>query len=127
MNPLTNCKNIYFIGIGGIGMSALARYFNTQGVVVSGYDKTPTLLTDALIEEGIEIHFEDDLNKIDKAATVIVYTPAIPSEHGELNYYRDNKYLVVKRSDVLQWITENAFTIAIAGTHGKTTTTSLVT
>ena len=125
MNPLTNCKNIYFIGIGGIGMSALARYFNTQGVVVSGYDKTPTLLTDALIEEGIQIHFEDDLNKIDKAATVIVYTPAIPSEHGELNYYRDNKYLVVKRSDVLQWITENAFTIAIAGTHGKTTTTSM--
>jgi len=125
MNPLANCKNIYFIGIGGIGMSALARYFNTQGVVVSGYDKTPTLLTDALIEEGIQIHFEDDLNKIDKAATVIVYTPAIPSEHGELNYYRDNKYLVVKRSDVLQWITENAFTIAIAGTHGKTTTTSM--
>ncbi len=125
MNPLTNCKNIYFIGIGGIGMSALARYFNTQGVVVSGYDKTPTLLTDALIEEGIQIHFEDDPAKIDKAATVIVYTPAIPSEHGELNYYRDNKYLVVKRSDVLQWITENAFTIAIAGTHGKTTTTSM--
>lgn len=125
MNPLTNCKNIYFIGIGGIGMSALARYFNTQGVVVSGYDKMPTLLTDALIEEGIEIHFEDDLNKIDKAAAVIVYTPAIPSEHGELNYYRDNGYLVVKRSDVLQWITENAFTIAIAGTHGKTTTTSM--
>ena len=125
MNPLTNCKNIYFIGIGGIGMSALARYFNTQGIIVSGYDKTPTLLTDALIEEGIQIHFEDDLNKIDKAATVIVYTPAIPSEHGELNYYRDNKYLVVKRSDVLQWITENAFTIAIAGTHGKTTTTSM--
>ena len=125
MNPLTNCKNIYFIGIGGIGMSALARYFNTQGVIVSGYDKTPTLLTDALIEEGIQIHFEDDLAKIDKAATVIVYTPAIPAEHGELNYYRDNKYLVVKRSDVLQWITENAFTIAIAGTHGKTTTTSM--
>ena len=125
MNPLTNCKNIYFIGIGGIGMSALARYFHTQGVVVSGYDKTPTLLTDALIEEGIQIHFEDDLTKIDKAATVIVYTPAIPAEHGELNYFRDNKYLVVKRSDVLQWITENAFTIAIAGTHGKTTTTSM--
>ena len=125
MNPLTNCKNIYFIGIGGIGMSALARYFNTQGVVVSGYDKTPTLLTDALIEEGIQIHFEDDISKIDKAATVIVYTPAIPSLHGELNYYRDKGYLVVKRSDVLQWITENAFTIAIAGTHGKTTTTSM--
>lgn len=125
MNPLTNCKNIYFIGIGGIGMSALARYFNKQGVIVSGYDKTPTDLTKALEEEGIVIHFEDDLNKIDKAATVIVYTPAIPANHGELNFYRDNGYLVVKRSDVLQWITENAFTIAIAGTHGKTTTTSM--
>lgn len=125
MNPLKNCKHIYFIGIGGIGMSALARYFNKQGVVVSGYDKTPTLLTDALIQEGIQIHFEDDLSKIDKEAAVIVYTPAIPSDHGELNYYKDNGYLVVKRSDVLQWITENAFTIAIAGTHGKTTTTSM--
>ena len=125
MNPLTNLKRIYFIGIGGIGMSALARYFNTQGVIVSGYDKTPTALTDSLIEEGIAIHFEDDLNQIDKAATVIVYTPAIPSEHKELNFYRDNGYLVVKRSDVLQWVTENAFTIGIAGTHGKTTTTSM--
>lgn len=125
MNPLTNLKNIYFIGIGGIGMSALARYFNTQGVRVSGYDKTPTPLTQSLIAEGIAIHFEDDLNKIDKQATVIVYTPAIPSSHGELNYYRDHDYLVVKRSDVLQWVTENAFTIGIAGTHGKTTTTSM--
>jgi UDP-N-acetylmuramate--alanine ligase len=106
-------------------MSALARYFNTQGVFVSGYDKTPTALTDSLVEEGIAIHFEDDLNQIDKAATVIVYTPAIPAEHKELNYYRDNHYLVVKRSDVLQWVTENAFTIGIAGTHGKTTTTSM--
>jgi UDP-N-acetylmuramate--alanine ligase len=125
MNPLTNIKRIYFIGIGGIGMSALARYFNTQGVFVSGYDKTPTALTDSLMEEGIAIHFEDDLNQIDKEATVIVYTPAIPAEHKELNYYKDNHYLVVKRSDVLQWVTENAFTIGIAGTHGKTTTTSM--
>jgi UDP-N-acetylmuramate--alanine ligase len=125
MNPLTNIKRIYFIGIGGIGMSALARYFNTQGVVVAGYDKTPTALTADLEKEGIAIHFEDDINKIDKEATVIVYTPAIPAEHTELNYYRDNGYLVVKRSDVLNWITENAFTIAIAGTHGKTTTTSM--
>jgi UDP-N-acetylmuramate--alanine ligase len=125
MNPLIDLKRIYFIGIGGIGMSALARYFNTQGVFVSGYDKTPTALTDSLVEEGISIHFEDDLNQIDKAATVIVYTPAIPSEHKELNFYRDNGYLVVKRSDVLQWVTENAFTIGIAGTHGKTTTTSM--
>ena len=125
MNPLIDLKRIYFIGIGGIGMSALARYFNTQGVFVSGYDKTPTALTDSLVVEGISIHFEDDLNQIDKAATVIVYTPAIPSEHKELNFYRDNGYLVVKRSDVLQWVTENAFTIGIAGTHGKTTTTSM--
>ena len=125
MNPLTNIKNIYFIGIGGIGMSALARYFNTQGVNVSGYDKTPTSLTDDLIKEGIQIHFEDDINQIDKAATVIVYTPAVPATHLELNYYRDHGYNVVKRSDVLQWVTENAFTIGIAGTHGKTTTTSM--
>jgi UDP-N-acetylmuramate--alanine ligase len=125
MNPLTNIKRIYFIGIGGIGMSALARYFNTQGVIVSGYDKTPTTLTQDLEQEGIQIHFDDDINKIDKDASVIVYTPAIPTEHKELNYLRDNGYLVVKRSDVLNWITENAFTIAIAGTHGKTTTTSM--
>lgn len=125
MNPLTNIQRIYFIGIGGIGMSALARYFNTQGVKVSGYDKTPTPLTDDLEKEGIQIHFEDDLAKIDKEATVIVYTPAIPADHKELNFYRDNGYNVVKRSDVLQWVTENAFTIGIAGTHGKTTTTSM--
>jgi UDP-N-acetylmuramate--alanine ligase len=125
MNPLTNIKRIYFIGIGGIGMSALARYFNTQGVYVSGYDKTPTTLTDDLSNEGIAIHFEDDLQQIDKEATVIVYTPAIPAAHTELNYFKDNGYNVVKRSDVLNWITENAFTIGIAGTHGKTTTTSM--
>jgi UDP-N-acetylmuramate--alanine ligase len=106
-------------------MSALARYFNTQGVKVSGYDKTPTPLTDDLIKEGIHIHFEDDIALIDKEATVIVYTPAIPSDHKEFNYYKDNGYNVVKRSDVLQWVTENAFTIGIAGTHGKTTTTSM--
>jgi UDP-N-acetylmuramate--alanine ligase len=125
MNPLTNIKRIYFIGIGGIGMSALARYFNTQGVYVSGYDKTPTGLTDDLIKEGIKIHFEDDIHQLDKDATVIVYTPAIPSAHAELNYFIDKGYNVVKRSDVLNWITENAFTIGIAGTHGKTTTTSM--
>ena len=72
MNPLTNIKHIYFIGIGGIGMSALARYFNTQGVKVAGYDKTSTSLTDELVNEGISIHFEDDVNQIDKAATVVV-------------------------------------------------------
>ena len=90
MNPLTNIKRIYFIGIGGIGMSALARYFNTQGVKVSGYDKTPTALTKSLENEGIFIHFEDDLNQIDKDATVIVYTPAIPADHKGLNFFKDN-------------------------------------
>ncbi len=125
MNPLTDLKRIYFIGIGGIGMSALARYFNTQGVKVAGYDKTPSTLTNHLEKEGIQIHFDDDINKLDKDASVIVYTPAIPADHKELNYYRDHGYLVVKRSDVLQWVTENAFTIGIAGTHGKTTTTSM--
>lgn len=125
MNPLIDLKRIYFIGIGGIGMSALARYFNTQGVKVAGYDKTPSTLTNHLEKEGIQIHFDDDINKLDKDASVIVYTPAIPADHKELNYYRDHGYLVVKRSDVLQWVTENAFTIGIAGTHGKTTTTSM--
>ncbi len=125
MNPLTNIKNIYFIGIGGIGMSALARYFNTQGVTVSGYDKTPTVLTADLEREGIQIHFDDNIEKIDKQATIVVYTPAVPADHSELNYCKNNGYNVVKRSDVLNWITENAFTIAIAGTHGKTTTTSM--
>ena len=90
MNPLTNIKHIYFIGIGGIGMSALARYFNTQGVVVSGYDKTPTALTDDLEKEGIKVHFDDDVNQIDKEATVVVYTPAIPASHSELNYCKEN-------------------------------------
>lgn len=125
MNPLIGIKRIYFIGIGGIGMSAIARYFNAQGVLVSGYDKTPTLLTDSLQKEGIQIHFEDNIELADKEATVIVYTPAIPKEHSELNYFLNNNYLVVKRSDVLLWITENAFTIGISGTHGKTTTTSM--
>jgi UDP-N-acetylmuramate--alanine ligase len=94
-------------------------------VYVSGYDKTPTGLTEDLIKEGIKIHFEDDVQQLDKDATVIVYTPAIPSAHAELNYFIDKGYNVVKRSDVLNWITENAFTIGIAGTHGKTTTTSM--
>lgn len=125
MNPLIGIKRIYFIGIGGIGMSAIARYFNAQGVLVSGYDKTSTLLTDSLQKEGIQIHFEDNIELADKEATVIVYTPAIPKEHSELNYFLNNNYLVVKRSDVLLWITENAFTIGISGTHGKTTTTSM--
>ncbi|CAN5310073.1 UDP-N-acetylmuramate--L-alanine ligase [soil metagenome] len=117
---------IYFLGIGGIGMSALARYFNSIGVMVSGYDKTPTALTHQLTAEGINIHFEDNVELIDKAVQLVVYTPAVPASHTELNFYQQNNYTVVKRSDVLQAITGNSFNICIAGTHGKTTTSTMV-
>jgi UDP-N-acetylmuramate--alanine ligase len=117
---------IYFLGIGGIGMSALARYFNSIGVKVSGYDKTSTPLTQQLIAEGINIHFEDSLQLIDKAVQLVVYTPAVPKDHKELNYYQHNNYKVIKRSDVLQAITNSSFNICIAGTHGKTTTSTMV-
>jgi len=118
--------SIYFLGIGGIGMSALARYFNSIGVKVSGYDKTVTLLTNQLIAEGITIHFEDNIELIDKTAQLVVYTPAVPKDHKELNYYQQNNYKVVKRSDVLQAITNSSFNICIAGTHGKTTISTMV-
>jgi UDP-N-acetylmuramate--alanine ligase len=117
---------IYFIGIGGIGMSALARYFNTKGVRVSGYDKTETVLTKQLVAEGIAVHYEDNIEFIDKQAAVVVYTPAVPKDHKELNWCIDNKYTVVKRSDILGAITSSAFNICVAGTHGKTTTSTMV-
>lgn len=117
---------IYFIGIGGIGMSAIARYYNTQGVKVSGYDKTETELTKQLVAEGIEIHFEDNINLAPRQVDFVVYTPAIPKDHSELNYYINNNYKVYKRSDVLKIITENSFNICVAGTHGKTTTTTMI-
>ena len=117
---------IYFLGIGGIGMSALARYFNSIGVKVSGYDKTPSPLTQQLTAEGIAIHFEDNIELLDKSAQLVVFTPAVPKDHRELNYYQQNNYTVVKRSDVLQAITNSSFNICIAGTHGKTTTSTMV-
>jgi UDP-N-acetylmuramate--alanine ligase len=117
---------IYFLGIGGIGMSALARYFNSIGVRVSGYDKTPTALTRQLTAEGINIHFEDSVELIDKAVQLVVYTPAVPVNHTELNFYQQHNYTVIKRSDVLQAITENSYNVCIAGTHGKTTTSTMV-
>ena len=128
-------QNIYFIGIGGIGMSALARYFHLDGKLVSGYDKTPTELTDALIDEGIDIHFTDDIASIPSTLrhkdlvhhnTLVVYTPAIPKDHQELNYFITNGFNVKKRAEVLGMIVENVFTIAVAGTHGKTTTSSMI-
>lgn len=126
MNALKKIKNIYFIGIGGIGMSALARYFHARGVLVSGYDRTRTVLTIELEESGIAIHYKEDLNLIAKEADVVVYTPAVPLGHKELTYYRANSYNVVKRSEVLQWITEGSFNVCVGGTHGKTTTTTLI-
>ena len=126
MHKLDTIKNIYFIGIGGIGMSALARYFVSKGCKVSGYDKTETILTQALTELGIQIHYEDNIDLIDKNASVVVYTPAIPESQSELAYYRANGYEVVKRSDVLGWITEGTVNICVAGTHGKTTVSTMI-
>ena len=126
MIDIKDIQRIYFIGIGGIGMSAIARYFNAKGVVVSGYDKTVTPLTKQLVAEGIEVHYEDNIEFIDKAAQLVVFTPAVPKDHKELNYYQQNNYTVVKRSDVLGAITNSSFNICVAGTHGKTTTSTMV-
>lgn len=126
MVNINDIKRIYFLGIGGIGMSALARYFNSRGVAVSGYDRTETVLTKQLVKEGIQVHYEDNIELIDKDANLVVYTPAIPKDHRELNYLLDNKYTVVKRSDVLGMITNSSFNICVAGTHGKTTTSTMV-
>jgi UDP-N-acetylmuramate--alanine ligase len=119
-------SSIYFIGIGGIGMSALARYFHSKGAKVSGYDKTSSSLTKELEQEGMQIHYEENVDVIPKDAELVVYTPAVPKEQKELVYYQQNGYKVVKRSDVLQIVTESSFNICIAGTHGKTTITTMV-
>jgi len=119
-------NSVYFIGIGGIGMSALARYYHSKGAKVSGYDKTPSSLTKELEDAGMSIHYEENVDLIPKDAELVVYTPAVPKEHEELVYYQRQGYKVVKRSDVLQIVTESSFNICIAGTHGKTTITTMV-
>src|SRR5258705_1664460 len=119
-------SSIYFIGIGGIGMSALARYFHSKGARVSGYDKTRSSLTQELEQTGMQIHYEENVDLIPKDAELVVYTPAVPKEHKELVYYQQKGYKVVKRSDILQIVTESSFNICIAGTHGKTTITTMV-
>ena len=118
--------SVYFLGIGGIGMSAIARYFNSRGVKVSGYDKTATVLTRQLESEGIAIHYEDDILLVDRDAILVVYTPAVPADHTEYNYYLQNGYTVLKRSEVLGLITAGSFNICVAGTHGKTTTSTMI-
>lgn len=123
---LAEVKSVYFLGIGGIGMSALARYFALRGAAVAGYDKTPTPLTDELIAEGIKIHFEEDLHATPGKVDLVVMTPAIPSTHKELQHFRTTDVPVLKRSEVLGMISSNYKTIAVAGTHGKTTTSTLI-
>ncbi|MDP4147846.1 MAG: UDP-N-acetylmuramate--L-alanine ligase [Bacteroidota bacterium] len=123
---IKSIRKIYFIGIGGIGMSALARYFRFHGAEVNGYDRTDTPLTRELEKEGIAVHYEEDIDKAPKDAELIVYTPAVPPEHSELQYYRQHGYMILKRSDVLGAITNSSFNICVAGTHGKTTTTAMI-
>ena len=127
---LNQIHNVYFIGIGGIGMSALARYFKNIGKQVSGYDKTPTMLTDELIQSGIAIQFEDNIDLIPKdfysENTLVIITPAVPKSHSEWNYFLEREYQVKKRAEVLGIITQDTFCFAVAGTHGKTTTSSIL-
>jgi UDP-N-acetylmuramate--alanine ligase len=128
---LNQIHNVYFVGIGGIGMSALARYFQFIGKNVAGYDKTETQLTSELQENGIKIHFEDDINLIadsfkNSENTLVVITPAVPKNHSEWNFFLDNGFTVKKRAEVLGIITKDTFCFAVAGTHGKTTTSSIL-
>lgn len=123
---IRDIKKAYFLGIGGIGMSALVRYFSSIGIVVSGYDKTPSPLTAALQQEGAAIHFEDDISFFPTDADVVIYTPAIPANNQLFSYCKSLGLPLLKRSDVLQLISKDSFNICIAGTHGKTTTTAMV-
>lgn len=128
---LKEIHQVYFVGIGGIGMSAIARYFASNKKQVAGYDKTPSQITSDLEKLGVEVYFEDDLKKIPlpflkKEETLIVYTPAIPSNNKVLTYFIEHNFTVLKRSEVLGKITETTFCLAVAGTHGKTTTSSIL-
>ena len=123
-------KSVYFVGAGGIGMSALVRYFLFKGKVVAGYDRTPTPLTETLISEGAQIHYEENVDLIpeackDKESTLVVFTPAVPQEHEELVYFRNNGFEIQKRAQVLGTITHSSKGLCVAGTHGKTTTSTM--
>lgn len=123
-------KAIYFVGAGGIGMSALERYFNQNGYKVGGYDKTPSQLTETLIKEGIDIHYDDNIDAVDPAFKdkdncIVCYTPAIPAEHGELCYFQQNGFKVMKRAQILGMLTQDRKGLCFAGTHGKTTTSTM--
>lgn len=127
---ITQTQQVYFLGIGGIGMSALARYFTAKGWQVAGYDLTPSPLTHALEAEGIDIHYSDEVSLIPEAMrhaqTLVVYTPAIPKGHSELNYFLEQGNRVIKRAECLGEVTRHATALCVAGTHGKTTTSTLL-
>jgi len=123
---LKNLHTIYFLGIGGIQMSALARYFKKQGNKVSGYDKTPTALTRKLQEEEIDIHFDDDISKITANPDLVIYTPAIPPDLKEFQFLKDSGVVIKKRSEILGILSRDKRTIAVAGTHGKTTISTMI-
>ena len=130
MIDIAHIRSAYFIGAGGIGMSALIRWFMARGVRVAGYDRTPSPLTGHLIDEGAAIHFDDDVHLIpdgfsDPQTTLVVYTPAVPSDHTELNHFRRSGFEVMKRAEVLGLITSASRAICVAGTHGKTTVSSM--
>lgn len=120
-------KKIYFLGIGGIGMSAIARYYNQRGVEIHGYDRVSTTLTQALEKEGMHIHYEDNVKYIPEGIDLVVLTPAIPKNHTEWQYFKDNNYPIKKRAEVLGILSKNQRCLAVGGTHGKTTTSSLLT
>ncbi|MGZ5286141.1 MAG: UDP-N-acetylmuramate--L-alanine ligase [Flavisolibacter sp.] len=126
LTTLNGIRSVYFIGIGGIGMSAIARYFVSKGIQVSGYDRTQTALTKQLEQEGIRIHYTEDVDGIPKDIDLVIYTPAIPKQQAELVWYQQNGFRVVKRSDVLQAISGDTFNICVAGTHGKTTVSTMI-
>ena len=125
---MSEYSKIYFIGIGGIGMSAIARYYKNKGYPVAGYDRTPSDLTRQLEEEGIHVHYTYDPDYIPKdvASTLVVYTPAVPDDLGEMVYVREHGYTLVKRSRMLGELSSGQTCLAVAGTHGKTTTSTLL-
>lgn len=125
-----NIKAVYFVGIGGIGMSAIARYFLHKGIIVGGYDKTPSELTEKLIQEGACIHYEENIDLVPAACknpsdTLVIYTPAIPKEHAELCYFQENGFEIEKRAQVLGTLSRAGKALCVAGTHGKTTTSTM--
>ena len=127
---INDIKSVYFVGAGGIGMSAIARYFLKKGLVVGGYDKTPSDLTRQLEKEGMFIHYEEDINQIPQACKnkqecLVIYTPAIPAEHKELCYFQENGFEIQKRAQVLGTLTKTHKGLCVAGTHGKTTTSTM--